>query len=249
MSPELIVPEKFQLAKSRLTRSSDCYALAMVIYETISGNVPFHEYAETVVSIKLILGEHPSRSAVFPDDLWKMMELCWTSQPNDRPNIADVLQCLRAASGLSEPSPRSGGEAEIHEDDLGPSDSCPAIQTGASGAITTEKSTPTSYDNDNDLSLVLSPPVPLTAEETYEPGVDIHGWARNPKFLISPVGSSGTGTYQVGATSFHTFLIPHIKYCTASILELDCPCGSGPDLGRRTLPFPSLLVDYDEIDC
>ena len=247
MSPELIVPEKFELAKSRLTTSSDCYALAMVVYETISGDVPFHEFPEPVVYAKVMLGEHPSRGAVFPDDLWKMMELCWTSQPNDRPSIADVLQCLRAASGLSEPSPRSGGETEIHEDDRGPSNSCHAIQTGASGAIATEKSTPTSYDTDNELSLVLSPPGQLAAEETDEPGVDIYGGARNPNLLISPVDLSETGTHQVGATSFHTFRIPRITYCTASILI--CPSTSGPNCGRCTLPFPSLFVDCDEIYC
>jgi serine/threonine protein kinase len=209
MSPELIIPEKFELAKSRLTKSSDCYALGMVIYETISGNMPFYEYTETVVSIKLILGEHPSRGAVFPDDLWKMMELCWTSQPDGRPSIADVLQCLRAASGSPEPSPQSGGETGTLEDDRGPSDSCPVKETGG-------------------------------------PGVDIYDGARNPNIMISPVGSSETGTYPVGATSSHASPIPHITYCTESILG--CPCRSGSDLGRRTLPFPSLLMDYDEID-
>jgi serine/threonine protein kinase len=32
-SPELIVPEQFGLENSRRTKSSDCYALGMVIYE------------------------------------------------------------------------------------------------------------------------------------------------------------------------------------------------------------------------
>ena len=108
MGPELIAPEKFGLKKSRLTKSSDCYALSMVIYETISGNPPFYECIETAVYVKVLLGEHPSRGTMFPEDLWKMMEWCWTFQPDDRPSIADVLRCLRVDSNSSESTPQPG---------------------------------------------------------------------------------------------------------------------------------------------
>jgi len=43
MSPELIAPERFGFKISRPTRASDCYALGMVIYETVSGKLPFHK--------------------------------------------------------------------------------------------------------------------------------------------------------------------------------------------------------------
>ena len=46
MSPELIVPEEFGFEKYRATVSSDCYALGMVVYEVISGNIPFHKSGE-----------------------------------------------------------------------------------------------------------------------------------------------------------------------------------------------------------
>ena len=111
MGPELLAPEKFGFDKTRLTTSSDCYALGVVIYETISGKVPFHECMEMVVYARVVLGEHPSRCAVFPEDVWKTMESCWTFQPHDRPEIADILQCLRAASNSSKsPSPGHDGE-------------------------------------------------------------------------------------------------------------------------------------------
>ena len=47
MGPELINPEQSGLNDNWPTKSSDCYALGMVIYETISGKVPFHKHSQT----------------------------------------------------------------------------------------------------------------------------------------------------------------------------------------------------------
>ena len=102
MSPELIAPQRFGFEKSRPTRSSDCYALGMVIYETVSGNLPFHRDTDLGVFAKVLEGKHPPRGARFPESLWTMLELCWTSQLSDRPSIEDVLQCLVMVSDLPE---------------------------------------------------------------------------------------------------------------------------------------------------
>jgi len=103
MSPELIAPQKFGLETSRPTKSSDCYALGMVIYETISGNLPFHKYTDLTIFVKVLEGERPPRAAGFADSLWEMSELCWDSQPSARPNIEDVLQSLERVSRSWEP--------------------------------------------------------------------------------------------------------------------------------------------------
>jgi serine/threonine protein kinase len=70
MSPELIDPQQFGLQRSRPTESSDCYALGMVIYETISGNPPFHEDADLTVVVKVMQGKRPPRGGKFGKDLW-----------------------------------------------------------------------------------------------------------------------------------------------------------------------------------
>ena len=115
MSPELIAPQRFGLKKSRPTRSSDCYALGMVIYETVSGNLPFHRDADLAVFAKVLEGERPPRGARFPESLWMMLELCWTSQLNDRPSVEDVLRYLMI-SHLLEPPP-SGVDEETTDDE------------------------------------------------------------------------------------------------------------------------------------
>ena len=69
MSPELIAPEKFGTKTSHPTRFSDCYSLGMVVYETVSGNTPFHEVPDRAVFLKVVEGERPSRGVDFTDDL------------------------------------------------------------------------------------------------------------------------------------------------------------------------------------
>src|SRR6267378_4011787 len=51
--PELYDPERFGLGHNCPTIYSDCYALGMVIYETINGRLPFHEYSKFMV-VKVI---------------------------------------------------------------------------------------------------------------------------------------------------------------------------------------------------
>ena len=103
MSPELIDPQRFGFEKCHPTKSSDCYALGMVIYETISGHLPFHEYTDLTVFVKVLDGVRPPRGVGFADSLWRMLELCWVPQPHARPNVEDVRQCLESVSLSLEP--------------------------------------------------------------------------------------------------------------------------------------------------
>ena len=108
MSPELIDPEHFGFDRSRPTKASDCYALGMVVYEIVSGKLPFREYKNITVSFKVVKGERPHWEAKFGESLWKMLELCWAPDPDDRPSVEDVLQCLETVSNLPE-IPVQGG--------------------------------------------------------------------------------------------------------------------------------------------
>ena len=98
MSPERISPEDFGCKTSRPSISSDCYSLGMVIYEIISGNVPFHKDIDFAVFVKVLRGARPPREEGFPNNLWNMMERCWMPPPSDRPSVGDVLQCLEICS-------------------------------------------------------------------------------------------------------------------------------------------------------
>ena len=103
MSPELIAPDDFGLKTSRPTKASDCYSLGMVVYETISGNPPFHEDRDIAVFMKVVKGERPPYMDRFPRNLWKFLEQCWMPQPSDRPGVEEVLECLEVHSNLPAP--------------------------------------------------------------------------------------------------------------------------------------------------
>ena len=115
MSPERIAPERFGFKNSRPTIPSDCYALGMVIYETISGNFPFHKDTDLTIFMKVVEGKRPPRGVKFTKSLWGMLEQCWAPQPKNRPSIADILQCLETSSNLLEP-PSPGVDEGSDED-------------------------------------------------------------------------------------------------------------------------------------
>jgi len=99
MSPELLYPERFGLKKSRPTKESDCYALGMVVYEVLSGQIPFHPSAPFTVIGKVLEGKRPVRlkgegGRLFTDAIWRLLELSWEEQPCDRPKAKAVLSCL-----------------------------------------------------------------------------------------------------------------------------------------------------------
>ena len=120
MSPELLDPDKFGLKNSRRTKESDFYALGMVILEVLSGRSPFSGYVDLVVTKKVIEGERPGRpqgaeEVWFTDDLWGMLERCWSPHPKDRPDLEAVLECLERVSTVWQPLP--AGEDDDDQSD------------------------------------------------------------------------------------------------------------------------------------
>ena len=107
MSPERIDPEMFGLKTGRPTRSSDCYALGMVVYEVLSGHLPFHRFNSWAADRMAVRGIRPEipqgvEKAWFTDEIWGILECCW-KPASDRPSINCVLQCLEKASGFWTP--------------------------------------------------------------------------------------------------------------------------------------------------
>ena len=103
MSPELLA------LNCRPTKHSDCYALGMVIYEVLSGQVPFAPFSHYVAMLKVVNGERPQRpggveGVRFTNDLWRMLNRCWATRPESRPSSSAILECLERVSRDTKPS-------------------------------------------------------------------------------------------------------------------------------------------------
>ena len=146
MSPERIAPEQFGFTNGQPTIPSDCYALGMVIYETISGNLPFHKYTDIQVSFKVVKGEQPRQGAMFTEGLWGMLERCWTIEPNKRPGIEEVLHCLEADSKSPQP-PSLGLNEEMEGDAQDPTRGPSGVLDGVGDTTMTESTSTTSSDS------------------------------------------------------------------------------------------------------
>ena len=100
MSPELLDTD---LQGSRRTKYSDRYALGMVIYEVLSGHIPFYQHGNWSIPLKVAKGDRPEKpqgaeGLWFADGVWEVLECCWTTQPKDRPSVEDILRYLNQAS-------------------------------------------------------------------------------------------------------------------------------------------------------
>ena len=160
MSPERLNPLQFGFEDGRPTIASDCYALGMVIYEIISGNLPFHKYTDFWVVAKVLEGERPRRGVRFTDDLWKMLKRCWMVPPGSRPGIEDVLQCLETESRSPHPSSLGINEEAEEEGDARDSTSgSSGVPDGVGDTTMTESTTTTSSDS----SYPTGPPLSRTS--------------------------------------------------------------------------------------
>jgi hypothetical protein len=126
MSPELLCPENFGLKDSRPTKSSDCYALGMVIYEVLSGQLPFSHYGSYTVVVKVLEGQRPKWPqgvGGMYDGIQEVLECCWKPDSKDRPKVEDVLLCLEGVSRVWTPLlrmvaklPAADSPAQSHSD-------------------------------------------------------------------------------------------------------------------------------------
>ena len=103
MSPELLDPEIVGLEKSRPTKESDCYALGMVIYEVLSGYLPFGGGDSWVVASKILSGGRPKKpqgeaGKLFTHGIWETVQRCWKAEPGERASAQDILLCLEGDS-------------------------------------------------------------------------------------------------------------------------------------------------------
>ena len=82
-----------------------------------TGHVPFYKIRDIQVMKKVVEGSRPPRPAntsLLSNEIWKVIEMCWNQEPQDRPSAESVIEQLPLA-GIVDDRP-SG------DDHLAPSD-------------------------------------------------------------------------------------------------------------------------------
>ena len=83
-----------------------------------TGDVPFHKIVrDSTVMMKVVEGSRPPRPAdtsLLSNEIWKVIEMCWNQEPQDRPSAESVIEQLPLAGVVDD---RPSGD-----DHLAPSD-------------------------------------------------------------------------------------------------------------------------------
>ncbi|KAG6893896.1 hypothetical protein C0993_012752 [Termitomyces sp. T159_Od127] len=86
---------------STRTKASDAFAFGMVCFEMFTGEFPFG--GRKGAAVKIHDGKRPERPTSekqeyvqrgLTDEIWGLMERCWSQSPGDRPTAAQILQEL-----------------------------------------------------------------------------------------------------------------------------------------------------------
>ncbi|KAH8101163.1 kinase-like domain-containing protein, partial [Cristinia sonorae] len=101
LAPELIDPEQYGLKFSRPTFRTDVYAFSMLAIETSASlmQLPFPDMRDSAILRHVLSGRRPFRPSLpdgspIPDELWDLIAMCWSHNPEDRPPIEHVVKAM-----------------------------------------------------------------------------------------------------------------------------------------------------------
>ena len=103
-TPAYMAPEL--LSENIFTEKSDVYAYAIVIWEVLTGEVPWTGlgYPQIITQVLVKGARPPLPSDGAAEDLVALMGRCWAASPDDRPAFAEITSVLAAAKAAP-PSP------------------------------------------------------------------------------------------------------------------------------------------------
>ncbi|KAG6807495.1 hypothetical protein H0H92_007276 [Tricholoma furcatifolium] len=103
LAPELFNPFTHE-ELYHITKATDIYAFASVVYEVFAGQLPFgHLSSEPAIMKKILSGERPKQPQKsspswniwgLTDTIWTLLESCWKANPMQRPTVDLVIQLL-----------------------------------------------------------------------------------------------------------------------------------------------------------
>ena len=130
MSPELLVPKRFNRVEAVPTPEADIYAFGLVIYQVcehrrgclsftyivqvLTGDIPFPKLRMAEITLNVVQGVRPPKPEKasdigFSDSLWRFVQRCWDGDLELRPKVGRVVSQLERAAadwvGVMPPCP------------------------------------------------------------------------------------------------------------------------------------------------
>jgi serine/threonine protein kinase len=97
-------------AKGLYSPQSDTFMLGMLVYELLTGRVPFFEESLSMAGKRILDGERPARPAQ-PEPgtqpLWDLHVECTVREPRARPSMAEVVRRVEAITAAVSVEPDS----------------------------------------------------------------------------------------------------------------------------------------------
>lgn len=101
-SARWLAPELIEGSISSPTKAADIYSFAMAILELLTGKHPYAHLkreANVIHSIveKKMMPPRPKSPEIniwLTDDLWTLMEQCWSSDADQRPPMSIIAECM-----------------------------------------------------------------------------------------------------------------------------------------------------------
>jgi serine/threonine-protein kinase CTR1 len=93
------------LQNKTFSKKVDVYAFGILMWEVFEESVPFAELMVSEIRDCVVAGQRPDIPQSMPPDLQRLMQECWSNDPEDRPDFMDVICDLREAldSGACDP--------------------------------------------------------------------------------------------------------------------------------------------------
>lgn len=92
-TPIYMAPEVFLTDKS--TKSSDVYAFGILLYEIVTNLTPFADIDNQIVlAMKVSNGNRPEFKTPINESYRRLIESCWSQNPEDRPTFDDIVREL-----------------------------------------------------------------------------------------------------------------------------------------------------------
>ncbi|KAK8890640.1 hypothetical protein M9Y10_035422 [Tritrichomonas musculus] len=98
-TPIYMAPETWR--NHEYSFKTDVYAYSLILYEMLTSDQPFKNY--TIFQLMIDIGrrgKRPEINKAIPESYLKLIQSCWSEQPNDRPTFNDIVKQLKNDPGF-----------------------------------------------------------------------------------------------------------------------------------------------------